>query len=989
MTMISEKEIRQKPSNVYHVAKNGNDSNTGTDDAPFLTIQAAIDHAIEMDDSISDATNQVWVMVFPGSYEEQIHSIVGIHIIGVHAPDNRYSKGVRLINAGTSEATYPLRAEFNDRYRIYGISIETTDGLGVIGKLLRAGIFGNCFFNGQWIENNIDVDNFLLFDDCDLRDANGKIFNLTGTNLLGSRNIAFKHSTTLRSTPTFNSTHVGNSIVRFEDKSSLTASSLRLAGDWNLRAINSNIANGRAGIEGRSQIGGSGDINIVDCLMNSGLHFTADPNSLMIVSSCFRDGHETIPSDEADITADVDITNVVYENNIQFNGLCGKIQIINTNRVVAKSGGDYATIKDALASISGNDTDNRFTIDVAPGVYEEDNPIQMKEYVNISSIGGSEVTKITAKNSSLDVFTGAKDSFIEDIEIANAYTATGILCSFSGNASYKNIVYTNCQRGLKINNSGAEITISDPFFNTTGVYSFDDGFLLEAGHLDIRDLGLSIDVVVGNVVRTTGINSKLHILNMVSESANVTTALNMDDGTNVYCLGTIVKKCTNCIHIGNTGSNTSFTGRSIQLEGTTYDLYNLSPTAIINMMAVDMEREKVFSVCDFIASGWDPTSEKLRRTGDMAIGMDGAGSSLQVGEGGSYRFGVRTLTYDASGVGVFVEIAHGDDIAFSDNGVDSCIYFGDDKLLSFFGLSYLMGSSKLVGGTVVWEYFDATNGWQLCKSLNTITGYSDSYNGESFIGDNDVLQSILFDQDIKTGVKESNVTNTGAVETTINSIEAMWIRCRITSGITSSPIFKTPRLQPNYMHVRSNGTTAYHGESRAIKNVPLPFGDSGSGGASKTLSVSTNISYPYWNNGLNDGVEQELYFRFVLTEDVDTSCGLVLKYIASTSYNGVADKKAKIKVYFSKVKTGDNFDGLNAEVFQDVDFLYTANDDAGLAHFITVTERLDISDMSEDDIVFIMVQRDGVHGDDDLGQSVDFGHVYVEYRQWQIGRNLL
>lgn len=53
--------------------------------------------------------------------------------------------------------------------------------------------------------------------------------------------------------------------------------------------------------------------------------------------------------------------------------------------VVAKSGGDYATITAALNSISNASDANRFLIYVAPGVYSE--KITMKEYVDIEGSG--------------------------------------------------------------------------------------------------------------------------------------------------------------------------------------------------------------------------------------------------------------------------------------------------------------------------------------------------------------------------------------------------------------------------------------------------------------------------------------------------------------------------------------------------------------------------------------------------------------------------
>ena len=65
--------------------------------------------------------------------------------------------------------------------------------------------------------------------------------------------------------------------------------------------------------------------------------------------------------------------------------------------VVAKSGGDFATITDALNSITDNSADNPYLIYVAPGVYTEQ--VTMKAYVDIEG-AGEQATKITHTGSS-------------------------------------------------------------------------------------------------------------------------------------------------------------------------------------------------------------------------------------------------------------------------------------------------------------------------------------------------------------------------------------------------------------------------------------------------------------------------------------------------------------------------------------------------------------------------------------------------------------
>jgi len=65
--------------------------------------------------------------------------------------------------------------------------------------------------------------------------------------------------------------------------------------------------------------------------------------------------------------------------------------------VVAKSGGDYTTINDALNSITDNGPDSRYLVWVAPGTYSE--TVRMKPYVHIRG-AGAEATTISSTVSS-------------------------------------------------------------------------------------------------------------------------------------------------------------------------------------------------------------------------------------------------------------------------------------------------------------------------------------------------------------------------------------------------------------------------------------------------------------------------------------------------------------------------------------------------------------------------------------------------------------
>ena len=79
--------------------------------------------------------------------------------------------------------------------------------------------------------------------------------------------------------------------------------------------------------------------------------------------------------------------------------------------VVAKSGGDYTNITDALNSITNNNATNRYLIAVMPGIYNES--VTMKDYVDISGAGEHAVIIRGSGNA----VTGANYSLIENVRI--------------------------------------------------------------------------------------------------------------------------------------------------------------------------------------------------------------------------------------------------------------------------------------------------------------------------------------------------------------------------------------------------------------------------------------------------------------------------------------------------------------------------------------------------------------------------------------------
>lgn len=95
--------------------------------------------------------------------------------------------------------------------------------------------------------------------------------------------------------------------------------------------------------------------------------------------------------------------------------------------VVAKGGGDYATINEALDSIADNGPDSVYLVWVGPGVYSE--TVIMKPYVHIQGVG-QEVTVVTStiSNSGYNQTRGTlvltRNVSLRDLTVVNSGTDT-------------------------------------------------------------------------------------------------------------------------------------------------------------------------------------------------------------------------------------------------------------------------------------------------------------------------------------------------------------------------------------------------------------------------------------------------------------------------------------------------------------------------------------------------------------------------------------
>ena len=151
--------------------------------------------------------------------------------------------------------------------------------------------------------------------------------------------------------------------------------------------------------------------------------------------------------------------------------------------IVAKSGGNFTTITDALNSITEAAADNHYLIYVAPGTYIEQ--VTMKQYVDIEGAGelATKITSLSRDSENTGTLVGANDAELRFLTVENtggkAYAVaifipaaslrlTKVSASASGGVNYNYGVYSRSSLPTMTNVSAS----ASGGMNSYGVYNW-------------------------------------------------------------------------------------------------------------------------------------------------------------------------------------------------------------------------------------------------------------------------------------------------------------------------------------------------------------------------------------------------------------------------------------------------------------------------------------------------------------------------------------
>ena len=318
----------------------------------FSTIQAAIDWIHDSSwYSDLDNDNKAAILVYPGLYKEQLTCWEHIKLVSISDHDNLgVGKTVQLFPPDDKKTEPILIAGADYVYNITGFTIKANSvENGPYAYATKDACFFNCLFEyGSFLDGDGAYASDLSCIGCRFNSGTNAI-NYTGARGHADRSI-FMFNTWGYDDMIVESTFAtGSPYAKFYDCP--WTGKMDVGGSWDLTIKDSELKN-TTGSPNRNNFDTTGIIDISGSILSGGIHFVSNPAEVHLEHCNFNDIGSTAITG-ADITADVDITNVNYIHNLQQNGIAGEIQTIGPIKHV---GGDttdrYMTLQDAINSIA-------------------------------------------------------------------------------------------------------------------------------------------------------------------------------------------------------------------------------------------------------------------------------------------------------------------------------------------------------------------------------------------------------------------------------------------------------------------------------------------------------------------------------------------------------------------------------------------------------------------------------------------------------------
>jgi len=615
---------------------------------------------------------------------------------------------------------------------------------------------------------------------------------------------------------------------------------------------------------------------------------------------------------------------------------------------VAKNGSDttgdgsfkkpYLTIKTALASITDNDSTHRYNVNVAAGIYVEDNPITLKSYVSL--VGQGQFTQIQALDNNANLLEAVVLSDIQGFSLVGPTT--------SGAAVYSDAVQTQCldltiidaNYGFEMDNAAGTLLIENVLAFSAGG-SIDTLVRVEAGNVFLINAQVGPSTPMTSILYANGASSAITGTGLTATNGNFVNGILIDNGarlnfdvvklsdpplvtstidyglkadngssvrassfnvafadvgvftnnaSQVTLLSSSAFQCNTAFEIGDTGaSGLNLIGSNIR-QSTNYDLLISSPDATYTGTGILTTDAKVSinSSSTVYSLEVDDTEgdEGVNVRGELHVGSPERPAESVFGEGDSYTRGMLVYTYNNTG-SVYTDVSANaasaslSTFTFTGTNSDDAIYVASDRsnldYFEHYGIKdSVVTAANVTGGEIVTEYWDGA-AWTEVTIMETESGGNYLPHANA-IFEHVGSHQIRYDANLAADSWTANDPISPATGT-----NRYWARYRINavSNITTAPVFEQFKLHSNRSEINGDGFQEFFGTARPSGRLPWDAGllqPALSSPIDEDVYLSDKLDVGRIENEFANGDTDRIGFLGPLPLDADTSTPIKLNF---------------------------------------------------------------------------------------------------------------
>jgi len=656
--------------------------------------------------------------------------------------------------------------------------------------------------------------------------------------------------------------------------------------------------------------------------------------------------------------------------------------------IVATANGDYADLATALTDpkITGASVTTPASILIYPGIYDEPNFI-IPSFVDIIAVGGVTLRPQAAITS---VFCEVK---------ANA-TIQLVRIDGNGNAGGLGAIGVQVNSGNVVNIT--EITAIDfhVCFSATGAGSIMLAQFCNAQHGANDDVNIGFQAIADadmTPAHPTVLGKFATRIPIAYYATGNGSVMNTSAGSAVFAQeavvlddlaqGTInslsIAVCDKGLVTRNNGGATQLRALNVSISTSTpihHQLDDNNVGAIFESSGGRIDSSKIIHSANvqlLVASIDEKENDQnFRIIGEISQGTPARPSEAHFGSGDSTTTSMTVQTNTNGEIGAWVDETA--DAAspsgslvtmFPGVAAENTIYFGRANTFGGFKLVDLDTLMVPGAGAIVFEYWNGS-AWVAVNVMET-----DDFDLDDVRASNVFVTNVNGDLQLRTG------DTTGWTTKNLNGITKFWLRVRISTAITTSPIFQQSKLHTNSFQIDSNGLKQLQGEARFVALDLFPRLEDlvGFSAANNDVNSSTNTGIQTKNNNRANSAKDGSGVTIVLPNGIDTSFPVKIEIRWSTINNGVGDVENAVAI--SKFSTGDIIDGTLPETVQNI--ITSLNAQQFEVQLDTFT--FDISDLKPGDNINIGSFRDATGGnlDDTFAAATYVVSMTAIFRRWR------